>query len=143
MIVTLSSVMNSMVQITWQLLKQQRLKKDSTRNRLTCQGIPHPQTPPLLHRWGGGLQGSSHQPCDSQGRLPESPTRGSSCYPRPKHPYSGQASPPTFHTTGQPAASVTRCSHHNHVSLPPTAPVLPTRSFQSICADYFHNKGHT
>ncbi len=38
------------------------------------------------------------------------------CYPRPKHPYSGQASQQTFHTTGH------RCCHR-------------------ICADYFHNKG--
>ena len=40
------------------------------------------------------------------------------------------------------------CSKCNEMSpsqssLPPTPPVLPTRPFQSKCADYFHNKGHT
>ena len=31
----------------------------------------------------------------------------------------------------------------SQASLPPTPPTLPTRPFQSLCADYFHHKGHT
>ena len=31
----------------------------------------------------------------------------------------------------------------SQASLPPTTPTLPTRPFQSLCADYFHHKGHT
>ena len=164
LIVTLCSVMNSMVQITWQLLKEQTTTDETMQLLLqTIEegfpekqadtpkeiGIPHPQIPPLLRRWGGGLQGSCHHPCDPQGRLPESPTLGSSwCHNdanqgQPKHPYSGQgiAADISHHRS--------TCSKCNEMSpsqssLPPTPPVLPTtRPFQSICADYFHNKGHT
>ena len=31
----------------------------------------------------------------------------------------------------------------SQASLPPTPPTLPTRPFQSLCADFFHHKGHT
>ena len=30
----------------------------------------------------------------------------------------------------------------SQASMPPTPPVLPTRPFQCLCADYFHHKGH-
>ena len=42
-------------------------------------------------------------------------------------------------------ASCTMCNtmSPSQASLPPTPPTLPTRPFQSLCADYFHHKGHT
>ena len=42
-------------------------------------------------------------------------------------------------------ASCTMCNtmSPSQAFLPPMPPTLPTRPFQSLCADYFHHKGHT
>ena len=42
-------------------------------------------------------------------------------------------------------ATCTMCNtmSPSQASLPPTTPTLPTRPFQSLCADYFHHKGYT
>lgn len=124
LIVTLCSVMDLMVQIkeqtttddTMHLLLQTIEEGFPEKQADTHNGISHPQIPPLLHRWSGGLQGSSHHPCDEdclkaahQGvTMMLSKAEASIFWP-------GIAADISHHRS-------TRCCHR-------------------ICADYFHNKG--
>lgn len=41
------------------------------------------------------------------------------------------------------SCTVCNAMYPSQAKLPPTQPALPTRPFQSICADYFHHKGHS
>ncbi len=160
LIVTLYSVMNSMVQITWQLLKEQTTTDDTMQLLLQTieEGLPEKQAdmPKEIREYH--IHRSHLYSTDGlavfKDRVFIPVTLREDCL-KALH---------TAHHGGTMMLSKAEASifwpgiaadisHHRSTcskciemspsqsSLPPTALVLPTRPFQSICADYFHNKG--
>ena len=162
LIVTLCSVMNSMVQITWQLLKEQTTTDDTMQLLLQTieEGFPQKQadTPKEIREYHIHR---SHL-CSTDGvavykdRVIIPVTLREDCLKALHSAHHGvtmmlskaEASifwPGIAADISDHRSTCNKCNEMSpsQSSLPPTPPVLPTRPFQSICADYFHNKGHT